>query len=464
MPGAERNSFVVTGAGMTGMMAALLLRRRHPGKRIVLIESAEQGGGNYRCVQYKDGSRFDQGMRMLYETGIPEMDGLLHGLLPEPQWHVLPGNRKDIAGLYWNGRLQTCSQYIDLRTLPERDLQQCAQEVLSRAASPLPADMSSAEAWLVARYGPKTAGILSAALEKLFAEPASTLDVAATHQPAMDRVILMDSEEVKSRWVDEGFRARVAWPDQLTLPPVRSFDQSGLYPVRYGIHHVVTALMQRLEAEGVECIYGDSVNHLSYDSRSVNEVHTSGGRRIEGVAHLLWTAGLPRLAGLLNAMPPQLRPPRREDAILVHACIPSAANMGPLYHFYCYDAGFHTFRVTNYASYCPAAMRAEGVPICMELWHLDADDAKVQLIAASELQRLGLIAKREDARIIGISRTPNLHAAYALSAVAGIRQIRAAVENRKLANLEMIGVHSNNQNLLLYEIWRDMHARITRLG
>jgi protoporphyrinogen oxidase len=463
MPTVNRDTIVIAGAGMTGMMTALLLKRHHPGKHVIVIESATHGGGNYRPVTYKDGGSFDQGMRMLYETGIAELDGLLHGLLPDSEWHILPGNLKDIAGLFWNNRLQTNSQYIDLRTLNVRELQQCTDEVLARVHAPLPPDNANAQAYLVSRFGPSVAGYLSAALEKLFAQPAHMLDMAATRQPSMDRVILMSSEEVKNGWLDEEFRARIAWPDQLTLPPVRAFNQSALYPKRFGMQHVIDSLTLRLALEGIECIFGDSINHLIYDSKCINEVHTTHGRRIGNISSLFWTAGLPRLAMLLNAMPANIRPPRREDTILVHACVPYMPNMGQLYHLYCYEPGFHTFRVTNYTGYCPAAMQPEGAPLCLELWHLEADDEKVKLIAGSELQRLGIIRNRHDAIIKGMSRTANLHASYSLSAMSGMRQIRDAVAGRRLANLEMLGVHTDNQNLLLYEIWRDMHAKVTRL-
>ena len=64
--------------------------------------------------------------------------------------------------------------------------------------------------------------------------------------------------------------------------------------------------------------------------------------------------------------------------------------MEDLYYFFCYDSGFHTFRITNFANYCNGAYRNGGYPISMELL---LDDAAIcscdfEKVAVEEFDRL----------------------------------------------------------------------------
>ena len=43
---------------------------------------------------------------------------LLFGLLPEKEWQVLDQDKRDLAGIFFNGKLQKHTPYIDIRNLP----------------------------------------------------------------------------------------------------------------------------------------------------------------------------------------------------------------------------------------------------------------------------------------------------------------------------------------------------------
>lgn len=435
---------LIAGAGMTGMMAALLLARRVDPARITLIESAAVSGGNYRSVSI-GGQRFDQGMRMLYETGDAELDALIHGLLPERDWHIYRGNEKDIAGIYWRGALQQHSPYIDLRRLPT------PYSLPERIGQSGP----DAASQLAARFGPPVAALLGEVLHKLYGQPAEQLDAMALHQPAMNRVVLLDSDALQAQLHNEATRARVAWPDQLTMPPLRSFDQAALYPRRYGMDAVIDALQARLDALGVTLLFGRSVAALTQQAGRITRAMLDDGTPLD-ITQLYWTGSPYKLAALLGmeAAAPAAAP----HAQLAYFRLRKPPAMGRLYHFYVFDEGFHSFRVTHYASYCPAV---EGYPLCVELWHMkDASPQTVLATAGQELVRMG-IAEAGHIEPLGVASTANLHAHCSLADMASLRQVRGQLQ-AGVPNATWLGAFAREGQMLLYEVWRDMTAQIGR--
>ena len=462
---ATKTNIVVVGAGMTGIMAAFLLRRKYPDRDITIVESGASLGGNYRCIDYGAHGKFDQGMRMLYETGIPEFDSLLHSLLPEDQWLVFSGNQKDIAGIFWNGRLQTYSPYIDLRCLPSEQFECCKKELLQLIREPMAIDMRNAATYLRSIFGQNIAEHLGAVLQKLYALPPELLAPMATHQPAINRVILFDLEFMRDNPAGETMRSRIAWPDQLTLPPgMRQFDQCALYPKAYGMDTVLNAQYQRFEQENIKVSLGDAIERLEISNGRVERLVTRKKTTISSIENIYWTGNLTALAKLIDPSIP-LPPAPISPALMVHFFLKiPPQGMERLYHFYCFEKGFHTFRITHYANYCPQAMVNGMYPICIEMWHLEGDDSYITQTAISELQRLNLIDDAKQALLIGISRTQNLHAMCSLESLNRMNDVRDKIDQESLANLTVLGVFSPKNKMLLYEVWRDMYHTINQSG
>ncbi len=456
---------VIAGAGMTGLIAALVLRKRHPDLPISIIEPSAEAGGNYRCVHTAHGI-FDQGMRLYYDTGIAEIDDLVEGALPAGAWHIYPDNAKDIAGIFWNGRLQANSPYLDLRGLPAQERAQYEAEIVQAASMPAPAVMAhgmTASQALAHQFGPALAQRFEPILRKLYDLPAQALSAYALHQPAMNRVVLYDEGEMPRILASDALRARIAWPNQMTLPPaLRHFRQRALYPKRYGMDTLIAALRARLEASGVQFLFGQSVRALSVTQGRITGLETSAGAHFSP-GHVIWTGGLPPLSRLVHDAAP-MRMRENGKAYMVHLRLRDAPVMGSLYHFYCFDEGMRSFRVTNYSAYCPAAQDRFGYPVCVELWTEQGQpDDVVQRIAADELLAMGIAPDRDGISYCGVTPTANLHAQYSSEGIAHIRAARDAIHDAAIANLTYAGVFASNSALLLYEVLQDLHARLGRV-
>ena len=50
-------------------------------------------------------SVFDHGMHLIYESCNPDVDDLYREVMDEQDWHIYAKNEKDIAGLFFWGRL-----------------------------------------------------------------------------------------------------------------------------------------------------------------------------------------------------------------------------------------------------------------------------------------------------------------------------------------------------------------------
>jgi hypothetical protein len=94
---------IFIGGGIGNLLIALWLyesgRMSRDELPITIFESEEDVGGLFRSYSYPDGSVFDSGMHVFYETLDRELDSTWWSLLPNEEWNVLEGNRKDIAGV-----------------------------------------------------------------------------------------------------------------------------------------------------------------------------------------------------------------------------------------------------------------------------------------------------------------------------------------------------------------------------
>jgi protoporphyrinogen oxidase len=458
---------IVAGGGISGLLAALLLAESGRAGSIHLIEREDEIGGLLRSFDYGEYGRFDYGMHNMYETGVRELDELLFGLLPAGQWQLLEGNKRDLAGLYFNGRLQRNSLYMDLRHFPGDAYEKCVSGFFANFNHHDGFSAKNARSYAETRFGgPIAEFAVVPAIGKIFKRDPAEMDVMAAMLTSIDRVILFDESRMLELMKTDALSARLAYPEQRTLPVGRASGRKGYYPRDYGMHRVVDAFHQRLLAAGVRILTGAQIKQVGRDGARITEVDVSlrdGSERITEVGGLYWTAGLPALAPLLKISLEGLGFDRPLRTIAVNLLLDRDTRMDDLYYFYCYDAGLDTFRVTNFLGYCAHARRAGGTPICVELLTKDYDQADTRAYerqALAELERFGILAA--GTRTLFAKAEPLAYGfpMPTLRNVATLHAIRERIDALGIENLVKLGILAEPRLFFQKDVVAHTFARV----
>jgi len=461
---------VISGAGISGLLYALLLTRQGKGKHIYLVDKCENPGGLLRRFNYGEHGDFDYGMHNLMETGINALDELLFGLLPEDEWQVLEGDKRDLSGVFINGVLQKHSPYIDLRNLSLDDYRACVVDLLEHLDhAPISSQTTyaNAEDFVVNLFGRMVAEkAILPSLEKIHKRKAAELDYMATIFTPMSRVVFCDEHLSRELTLSPMLRKRIAWSEQRTLPPDRSSGRRSLYPSKYGIYRIVDAIIHRLREAGVQfCFASEIVGVQTKDNMAESVLLRQGFNQISlnDIELLVWAANIPLLGRYLGLDFTGITYDKSLRTVVVNILLDRLpVGMGDLYYFFCYDPRFHTYRLTNFSNYCCGAPRNSGIPIAMELLIDDEIAKTVDLaqLAIDELFRFGITAP--DTKII-FSKAEQLDSGFpmpSLNNIGGLRSIRNQISDLALSNLQLVGILAEDNLFFQTDVLIDVYKKV----
>jgi protoporphyrinogen oxidase len=375
MPAPE-TPILIVGGGTTGLMAATLLSQAWPDWNIVLVEKSKALGGLLRSFDYGEHGRFDCGAHNFQETLIPELDHLFLSLLPAEQWHVLAGREREIAGHYYQGKLRDNTPFVDLRGLPESLYKDCVQDFFWNLNQQNPErinqDPEGAYAFCLQQYGPViTEAVIQPILFKLFGQEIHSLHQLPLMFLHLNRVAFLDEALVADLTSSQVLRSRIAFSDQRDLPLERSAGKRNFYPKKLGMQQLIDAFERRLRHRNVTILTEATISELEQANGRISSVtiNQSGQEPHQlMVEHVIWTAGIHPLAMTLGLQNPDdcFDPPLR--TAFVHLQLNETLQASDLYYIYPFDPQFLTYRVVNYANFCPQARQGPTYPVTLELF------------------------------------------------------------------------------------------------
>jgi protoporphyrinogen oxidase len=464
---------VIVGSGLSALMLARMIQLyRDPDASIVIVERDEVIGGQYGGFDYGPNGYFDIGMHIYYESNIPEIDSLFTDLLPEDEWHILEGNYKDIQGLFYNGKLQTGTPSVDLRSLPEEKWKKYVAEIFfaikNNEENKAQTSLNAYEV-LKSHFGNVIADeIFVPILEKLYLTHPENLDELATLFTPLSRVALFDKEIMLDLMRADGIRDRISYPDQLTMPPYRKNEYRGFYPKKFGMFRVLEKLKLLLEDNGVQFVTSSTITNLDIEEKTVKSITISGKNinpAIINVKEIFWTAGLPSLAVALKInLSDLINDKKHTEAMYVNILFDKEPQMEKLYYFYCFDKGYRSFRVTNYSNYCPSAAGERGYPVCVEYWTQPNDsttEVHVTSVAITELKSFGII---DESYTVLFSKVEKLGGVgFPLPSIKNIenmKEIGGRINKCAVKNLIPTGVLSGKNVFFLKDILADTYKKV----
>ena len=373
---------LVIGGGISGILAALLLRER--GEEVCLVERNDSCGGLLRSWTSPGGLSFDYGTHILQETGVAEIDRLLFDQIDEERWHTL---RVLKTGNYYGGKLNEHSPFIDASRLPQADYQQGLVDLL--CAAPGQAAPANAQQALEAHFGVTyTRTILTPVLQKLYGCGLDDLHPSSHRLFGLTRLLALNPEVSRELKKIPLFDDRLAFHSYREgRSPLRHF-----YPKSGGIGEWVKLLLGKMKTAGVRLLTGEQIKQFRAEGRDVRAVILAEGRELE-CQRLVWTLPAGMFLGLAGAPGAPAQPPLLRTTTLFHFVF-DAPFLTDLHYFSCFEPAMASFRVTLY----PNIGREDGAPIAgpcrCTVEVLSANDLERERVAATipaELARMGVL-------------------------------------------------------------------------
>ncbi len=222
---------------------------------------------------------FDQGTHIFQETGNKEIDGFLQESIGPDNLILYPPGHGDLAGLVFNGQLQTHSHFPDLRGHPHgasliKELRHHIQNLDSLPEIDRTSPLSEVAK---SRFGSKYAQLIMAPmLEKAYNLPFERLAGFAMLLPGLGRVIVDDEAGWFDQKDDTRYRAVAGFPDQKRLPPPFRHERRSFYARQNGSRALIDGVVAWLEGAGVRMLSGARVTAISPSSMKISLQLQSG--------------------------------------------------------------------------------------------------------------------------------------------------------------------------------------------
>jgi len=458
---------VIVGAGLNGLVLARVMQQRSA-LPVVLLDSAPSTGGLFQSRSYPGYGPYDHGVHIFQDTGVEEIETIVRSSLAEDDWQDLRGFKREIAGLFFNGRLQTNTAFLDLRHHKDRhSLFGGMLECLNQSCTTDLAELSFSKI-IAGKFGlPILRTVIGPIVEGIYGHPADELQKLAATLTPFHRVVFFDEENMPDLMLSESIRARLGYPEQKNLPLQYSSGLRSYYPKKFGLQKVIDNLTASILAAGGEIKLNSKISNINLASQRVKAIafeQHGALHRLENINHCMWTAALPSLFFALGGgkTGPIENDPPPQTWILNLACA-QRPSMADLYFFYSYLENGHAFRISNPLNYSEHFGHSDGkyFPLCVEA--VFPADNKMSLAdmtnrLVSELVHMGVVAK--DAVVFSdLKRLPTGVPMPTLKNAKGIDMMKDFIAEQNCKNIVPVGIQAEPDLFYYRDILRYSHKK-----
>jgi protoporphyrinogen oxidase len=460
-------NLVVIGGGISGLVGAVLMRRRAPRSEIYIVERSNEVGGLLKSFDEGPYGRFDYGLHTIVETGISELDKLFLDLLPLHEWEYLEGERRDLSGIFFRGRLQYNAHYVDLRSLPPTEYERCLADFFVNLQKQYLSPAENMRDYLYQRFGRYISdSYLIPIVKKLYGHASEHIDTMGAVLTPLDRVVLFD-EKIFSQLMDSApLRARVAYPEQRNLPLKYSSGKRSIYPKQYGSYRVIDALLRLLETLDIRILTNSEIKKITISGSRITSLDLERDSRtfkIDSIRTLLWTVDLPALARHLDIDLREVSFDCPRSTVIASLLLTRPPLTQDLFYFYDFDCRGSSYRFVNYSAYCPSAARNGGYPVSIELVIDPASAAGKDThkeLALADLQRFDVAGGGSEVLHISARKLPNGFPTLTTKNMKALAFIRNQIRRLEISNLVFTGILAEPGLFFQTDVLADLYHKI----
>ncbi len=446
----KKSNNVIVGAGLNGLVLARIMQKKSKSP-VVLIDAASSAGGLFQSWTYPEYGTFDYGVHVFQDTGVIDVENTIRSSLHENEWQDLTGYKREIAGLFFNGRLQLNTAFLDLRCHEDRN--SLFGGMLDGLNDELKIDSNeiSFEKIICNKFGRQIfEKVITPIVERKYGYPVSDLQKLASTLTPFHRVVLFDEKNMPDLMASDLLRARLGYPEQKRLPSIYESGLKSYYPKKFGMQKVINGLASDIVKNGGAIFLNSKIVNLDTKENKVESIsfeQNGAHYQINDINQCLWTAALPSLYFALGG----------EKSCISHADLPPQTwilnlasidkpKMADLYFFYSYLENGNAFRISNPANYSQEipGLNNNYFSLCVEAIFPHACDMTPEKMTAKlldELEIMGVLC-RSSVVFSDLKKLPSGFPAPTIKNAKIISEMRNFISEKKCRNIIPVGVQA----------------------